>query len=274
MAKRPHETIALPHPAGSLYLSHPGRPGEAAVLYVHGFGSQRSGEKPRALESICEATGWTFAAFNFRGHGDSAGPLVEMRGSGLLADLEAVRDELGRRGVRRLFLVGSSMGGWAAAWFAVRFPDAVPACVLIAPAFDFLRSRWQRLTEAERQRWRDTGRLRVRSAWVDAEIGYGLVEEMDQFPPERLAAGLCQPLLIFHGMRDDVVPYEGSVAFARQAASPKVELRLYKDGDHRLVDYKDEMAFSAHNFFVRWLPWAAGGGAEEIPFMDPPGGGR
>jgi pimeloyl-ACP methyl ester carboxylesterase len=224
------------------------------VLYAHGLGSTRGGEKTRAVEAACARRDWTFAAFDFRGHGGSSGSLLDLRGSGLLADLEVACAALAERGVRRLGLVGSSMGGWASAWFTLRHPDVVIACALIAPAFDFLRQRWSTLPEAERRRWKETGRLAVRNQWIDTELGYGLVEEIDQFPVDRLAAELERPLLIFHGMQDDTVPYEHSLALLRQARHPHIELRLFKDGDHRLVTLKDEMADSACAFFARWVP--------------------
>jgi pimeloyl-ACP methyl ester carboxylesterase len=255
MATRRTESVLLPLASGGGlqgYLSHEDEPGDWAVISVHGFGSERMGEKALALEMACARRGWTFAAFDFRGHGESSGTMVELRGSGLLDDLEQVRGHLAERGIRRFGLVGSSMGGWASAWFTLRHPDVVAACVLIAPAFDFLHGRLSRLTEPERRRWQQTGRLRVQNEWVDTEIGYGLVEEVDQFPMDRLAGEWVSPLLIFHGMRDDVVKYGRSVAFAERAAHPVIELRLYKNGDHRLLEFKDEMAEAACAFLARW----------------------
>src|SRR5262245_57869292 len=101
-------------------------PGDGwAVVWVHGFGSRRGGEKSEALRAACGRRGWSFAAFDFLGHGESGGSMAGLRGSGLLTELEAVRRWLAGRGVRRLGLVGSSMGGWASAWFARQVPEAV-----------------------------------------------------------------------------------------------------------------------------------------------------
>src|SRR5438876_765434 len=80
--------------------------------------------------------------------------------------------------------------------------DCVPATVLIAPALNFLQSRWAHLSPEERERWKNTGRLRVTNQWVDEEIGYGIVEEIDKYQVEMLAAAWNKPLLIFHGMED------------------------------------------------------------------------
>jgi pimeloyl-ACP methyl ester carboxylesterase len=252
MGQRRHEAPRLPHPAGGelqAYLSCDDEPGKWAMVYVHGFASNSSGEKAKVVEAACARRGWTYAAFDFRGHGQSTGSLLDLRGSRLLDDLDAVCSWLASRGVRRLCLYGSSMGGWASAWHAVRRPETVAACALVAPAFDFFRSRWEALSEAERRRWRETGRLTVRNQWIDVEIGTAMLDEIDQFPAGELAAQLACPTLIFHGLLDDTVPYQQSVEFVAMARHPAIELRLYKDGDHRLLNYNEEMADAACVFF-------------------------
>jgi pimeloyl-ACP methyl ester carboxylesterase len=254
MNTRRKDSVRLPlTAAGALqvYVSYLDAHNDFALVYVHGFGSTRLGVKSEALEAACERRGWTYASFDFRGHGQSTGTMLELRGSVLLEDLEALREYLMSRGIQRVYPIGSSMGGWAAAWFALRHPNSVPACALIAPALDFPRSRWAGLTEDERQCWKETGRLRVHNEFVDTELGFGLVEESDLFLQDQLVAGLARPVLIFHGMKDDVVPYHGSLTFVERAAQADVELRLYKNGDHRLLAHSEEMAESACEFFAR-----------------------
>ena len=221
-----------------------------AIVYVHGFGSHRGGEKSVALAAECARRGWTFAAFDFRGHGTSAGTTRDLTASRLLEDLEAVRDFLVARGHSRLGLVGSSMGGFAAGWFAVRHPEAVTGCVLLAPAFRFLERRFAGLTDAELDEWQRTGVRRMRNEWVDVEVGYGLLEERAAFAPDDLARRWRTPTLIFHGLADDVVPAADSLAFVAATACLEVELRLLKAGDHRLTAFKDEIAAEACRFFA------------------------
>jgi alpha-beta hydrolase superfamily lysophospholipase len=223
-----------------------------AVVWVHGFGSHRGGEKAAAVCDECARRGWAFAAFDFRGHGESSGAMHELRAGRLLEDLGAVRDFLAGHGHTRLGLVGSSMGGFASAWFAKQNPDTVVGCVLLAPAFGWLDRRWNGLTEAERAEWHRTGRRRVTNDWVDVEIGYGLVEEADRdrFAPKRLVSGWRTPALLFHGVADDTVPDSDSLFFLRHVEYPRVELRLLKDGDHRLTAYKDAIASAVGTFFA------------------------
>jgi pimeloyl-ACP methyl ester carboxylesterase len=253
---RQHELIALDLPDGGRLagdLSYTGTPGPFAVVSVHGFGSHRRGEKSLALEAACARRGWTFAAFDFRGHGESSGTLLELRGSGLLADLAAVRNALAGRGIRRLGPVGSSMGGFATAWFARANADAVPACVLLAPAFHFLHRRFEELSPEEREAFRRAGKIRVRNEWVDAELSYAMFDERGRFRMAELAARWSLPLLIFHGMRDDVIPFGDSLEFTVRATGARIELRLFKDGDHRLTAFKDEIAEGACRFLEKYF---------------------
>src|SRR5437868_1085741 len=91
MNARHEENIRLPvRNRGELqvYLSFQDAKSDQAVVYVHGFGATRVGEKPKAAEAACARRGWTFVSFDFRGHGASTGTMLELKGSGLIEDLE------------------------------------------------------------------------------------------------------------------------------------------------------------------------------------------
>lgn len=246
VALRSGDTLAGTYQPGTVHT-------DFAVVWVHGFGSHRGGEKSQAVREECTRRGWPFAAFDFRGHGESSGAMHELRASRLLEDLVAIRDRLAELGHTRLGLVGSSMGGFASAWFAKDHPACVLGAVLLAPAFGFLDRRWEALAPEERAAWQRTGRRRVANAWVDVEIGYGLVEERDRFAPRHLVCGWATPALLFHGLADDTVPDTDSLFFLRHVDYPHVELRLLKDGDHRLTTHKDAIATAAGAFFANLL---------------------
>jgi alpha-beta hydrolase superfamily lysophospholipase len=88
---------------------------------------------------------------------------------------------------------------------------------------------------------------------MDVEVGYGLVEESKKFPVSELTERFKTPLIIFHGMRDEVIPYAASVEFAANCATTNVELHLLKEGDHRLNHAKSEIVREACDFFERSL---------------------
>jgi pimeloyl-ACP methyl ester carboxylesterase len=246
------EKLALTMPDGQVVRGdfHPAinSAPSPVVVFAHGFGSVRNGEKSAALAEECARRGCAFAACDFRGHGESDGRMTELLGSRLLEDLDAITSEAAWRAGRELFLFGSSMGGWASAWFAARHPERIAACAFVAPAFRFLE--FIRLTDAEREAWRQTGLYRLRNEFVDVEIGYGLAAEAEQFRVETLAEQFRTPAIIFHGTADDTVPHSISVDFAR-ASVAEIELHSIKGGDHRLNARKLEMAHAACDFFQR-----------------------
>lgn len=252
MSERQQKKLELTLPDGQVVRGEcsftPGAAAVPAVIFAHGFGSVRGGEKSQALADECARRGWTYAACDFRGHGESDGTLLELRGARMLEDLEAVVAEVSDYTDGPVCLVGSSMGGWASAWLAALQPRRVAACMFVAPAFRFLE--FNRLNAAERAAWQHTGRQRVRNEFVDVEIGYALAEEAAAFKFETLTRSYRAPALIWHGMRDETVPYQTSLEFVAQCAAGDVQVLLLKDGDHRLNRVRTQLARAACDFFA------------------------
>jgi pimeloyl-ACP methyl ester carboxylesterase len=131
-------------------------------------------------------------------------------------------------------LIGSSMGGYLAALYASRHRE-VERLVLLAPAFGF-GDRWAEVFGADKiAEWRAKG---------FAEVYHYATRDM-----RRLAVGLlddasrhngypncAQPAMIFHGVRDSVVPIQASEAWIK--ANPAAQL-VRVDSGHELLDVLD-----------------------------------
>lgn len=191
------------------------------VVYLHGFASGPGSKKARFFRERFEARGVPFEVPDL-----ACGDFDHLTVTG---QLEVVRRTLGSRRVR---LMGSSMGGYLAALFASTNPAQVERVVLMAPAFDFA-ARWRlRLGEPAFAEWRRTGLLSVfhYGEGRPAQVGFELYSDAlahAAFP------AVAPPVLIFHGMADDVVPAHLSERFA--ALNPHARLQLLHS-DHELLD--------------------------------------
>ncbi|MBI3273180.1 MAG: alpha/beta hydrolase [Planctomycetes bacterium] len=228
------------------------------VVYLHGLLADQNGEKATFLRQRVLAGGCAYATFDFRGHGRSSRALRELTPSGLLEDVTAVVGRVARPG-RRLVLVGSSLGGWAAAWFTVRGTAPVDACFLIAPSFRLLQRLADALSPEEREAWRSAGSRVFRGPYGEYELGAQVLEDVTAYRFEDLAAAYCTPTFIVHGMRDESVPWEQSLEFASKTAKADVECLVLNDGDHRLTTHKERLAAALLGFLRqrKLLPGAA-----------------
>ena len=205
------------------------------VVYLHGFASSPSSRKARFFAERLRAAGVAVEVPDLAG-----GDFEHLTISGQLAVVERVAAG------EPVVLMGSSMGGYLAALYAARHPE-VPRAVLLAPAFGFAR-RWpESLGEEGMRQWREQGWREVfhYATGEPARIGYQLIEDglrYEDFPDVR------QPALIFHGVRDDVVPAAFSQEFA--AGRDNIHLRLIESG-HELTDVMEQLWEEAKAFLVR-----------------------
>ena len=217
----------------------PGSDPQAPVwLFLHGLGSGRNGEKVQRFRDHLSGRGPGCLALDFTGHGDSGG---DCRGLSLTRNLDDIARAVSFFGEEApaapVVLVGSSMGGIAALWYAALHPGAIRQVFAIAPAFLMAARFAASLSAAARRDWADRGFLPLAIGENVLEFGWEAVVDEDRYPMERLAAALRTPSLLLHGAEDAVVPPELSRDFADSCAvAGLVEI---EGGDHRLSAERD-----------------------------------
>jgi len=191
------------------------------TIYLHGFASGPLSRKAQFFRQRFEERGLPLEIPAL-----DEGDFEHLTISGQLRLLERVANGEPVR------LIGSSMGGYLAALYASHHAE-VEKLVMLAPAFHFPK-RWLARFEPEQSAaWKRNGTTSVfhYSEGRMRDIGYGLVEDAEKHEP---APNVAQPALLFHGIKDDVVPVEYSQEFA--AAHPhNVKLHLLDSG-HELTD--------------------------------------
>ena len=145
----------------------------------------------------------------------------------------------------QVLLVGSSMGGWIALLAGQVLNDRLAGLVGIAAAPDF--TVWGlKLGEAERRQVEANGFFTRPSDYGEPyRYSHALI---DDAPRQLLLDGqivITAPVRLLHGQCDDAVPWRLSLDIAARLAGGDVQVRLIKDGDHRLSRESDIAAMIA-----------------------------
>jgi pimeloyl-ACP methyl ester carboxylesterase len=193
-----------------------------------------TGTKALFLEDYCRRRGRAFVRFDYFGHGDSSGEAALGTIGRWAADAIAVLDSLTEG---RQILIGSSMGGWIMLLAALARTERVHALIGIAAAPDFTEDLLlPRLDAAQQRELREKGAVTLPSPYDPAGYTHhlGLFEDGKRHLVMRGPIALDCPVRLLHGMRDDAVPWQRSLALAERLDSRDVTVTLVKDGDHRL----------------------------------------
>jgi len=220
---------------------------ETLVIYVHGFASHQSGEKVLFLKERFNEIGTAFLAYDHRGHGNSSGTMKELTVTKNLEDLDQIIQSQGKNFKNRI-LIGSSMGGQTAAWYAAHHPDQIDANLLIAPAFRFLENRQRDLGPQGLKTLEEEGEVIIKNEWVEVTIGKKLVEDAQNYPVETLLQKYQTPTLMIHGLNDDSVPVLDSFSFIQASKARPLELLMIGGGDHRLTEHKETLFLNMKTF--------------------------
>ncbi len=187
--------------------------------------------------------GYAVVQPNFRGSG-GYGEAFELLGNGQIGrsmqdDLDDAVAHLVEQGIvdpERVCILGSSYGGFAAMWGAIRNPEIYRCAVSFAG-----------VTHFERQLAYDSDFLfgRNRGRWWDRVDGDQINFDLDDVSPAVQVARLTRPLLLVHGEDDDVVPfsqYELMVSRAERAGVD-IETLTFEDTGHGFTTPETEQAY-------------------------------
>jgi pimeloyl-ACP methyl ester carboxylesterase len=222
------------------HLAYHRSPGKSpGVVFLGGYASDMTGTKAMALEAHVRDRGHAFLRFDYRGHGQSSGRFEDGTIGRWHADALAAFDDL-TEGPQ--ILVGSSMGGWIALLLARDRPQRVAGLVGIAAAPDFTEDlMWAEFDESQRATLERDRILRQPSEYSDQPyvVTMDLIEDGRNHLLLRAPIPIRVPVRLLQGMRDPDVPYRHALTLADRLEGDDVQIRLIKDGDHRLSTGRD-----------------------------------
>ena len=204
------------------------------VLYLHGFASSVRSRKAQFFERRLAELGASVEVPDL-----ARGDFEHLTITGQLKVVEEVADG------EPVTIVGSSLGGYLAALYAAAHPE-VERLILLAPAFHFVETWRARLTEEQLSAWRKSGSVPVfhYGEGRPMQIGYQLIEDASRYANCPIPQ---QPVLIFHGDHDPVVPVSYSVEFV--AGHPNRHLMRMNSG-HELTDVLDQIWEKSREFLA------------------------
>ncbi len=205
------------------------------ILYLHGFASSPQSRKAQFFRvklgslgiriDIPDLVEGDFEHFTIR------------------RQIKFIEERVGNEAVT---LIGSSLGGYLAALYASRCRQ-VERLVLLAPAFGFY-DLWVAALGRERiASWRSEGTINVFHYGEGKEmpLSYSFIQDAQSLDPFPITP---QPVLIFHGDRDPVVPVEQSLKFLQ--ANPHARLVRFGESGHELTDVLESIWRDAEDFLL------------------------
>ena len=204
------------------------------VVFLPGYKSDMGGTKATMLADFCIEKGRSCLLFDYSGHGVSDGEFIDGTiGRWALDACEVINHAVNQKPV---ILVGSSMGGWIMLLCALELKKQVAGMLGIAIAPDFTENlMWRIFTETQKAELEKEGVLYLPSDYDEPyPVTYNaILDGREQCLLDKQINIDC-PARFIHGMLDADVPWETSLNTLNQLSSSDVQLRLLKDGDHRL----------------------------------------
>lgn len=206
--------------------------GSPTVLFLPGYASDMEGTKAEAIDAFCAARGVGCLRFDYSGTGSSGGKFEDGTLTRWLGEVLAAIDLMTDG---PLILAGSSMGGWLALHAALRRKERVKALLGIAAAPDF--TDWGYSAEEKEALVRDGKLERPNPYGPEPSITWrGLWESGAEHRLLYNPIDLIIPIRLVHGERDEEVPMGVPIKLMADLRSADVQLRLIKNGGHRLSE--------------------------------------
>ena len=205
---------------------------ERVIVGSHGLASGADSPKQITLAEKCCENGIAFFRFDHRGCGESDGDFKkDTTFDGRSNDLScAIQTILDRKDVgNRIALFGSSMGGAASISVFDRF-DIAAIGVLAAPVS---------LAQIETTPAEIEDLFGSRALIFQDQLQFDISEKLKKL----------KNIIIFHGDRDEVVPYKNAEEIYELAGKPKKLVRQ-TNGDHRMSDVSHQKVF--YNEIINW----------------------
>ena len=210
---------------------------QTTVVFFHGFMSNMVGEKPTQIQKFCKKKKINFLKFEYSGHGKSSGEFTE---GNISKWTNQSKQLINLKKNKNLIFIGSSMGSWISLNLIKLFKNQIKGFIGIASAPNFLQKlMWNKFSNKIKKTI-----IKKKIYYLDhGGFNYPLTKQLifDGKKNKILKKNINVkiPIVLFHGLKDKVVPIEFSRKILKYFKGPHKKLIKIKNGDHSLSRKSD-----------------------------------
>ena len=209
------------------------------VVFFHGFMSDMIGKKPNTIQKICMKKRIGFLKFEYSGHGKSTGKFT----NGNISKWTNEAKQLISSKIKinkKIILVGSSMGSWIALNLFSIFKKQIKGFIGISSAPEFLEElMWKKFNKKIKKKIIDEKIYYLDYGKFTYPLTKQLILDGRKNRIFKKKINLKIPIILFHGLKDDVVPLKFSKKILKIFTNAQKKLIKIKNGDHSLSRKSD-----------------------------------
>jgi len=207
---------------------------QITVVFFHGFMSDMTGAKPTAIQKFCKKQNLSFLKFEYSGHGKSKGRFVDGNISKWTRDAKLLIKAKIRKNSDLIF-IGSSMGSWIALNLFRQFKSQIKGFIGIASAPQFLEElMWKKFDKKVKKIILKKNIYYLKHGDYTYPLTKQLIFDGRKNKIFNKNFNFNIPIVLFHGLKDDVVPIKFSKKILKIFKKSKKKLIKIKNGDHSL----------------------------------------
>ena len=202
------------------------------IVYLHGLLSNMNSKKGQYLKVFALEKGLSYLSFDFSAHGQSWGKPYDFTIGRCLKD---ALDILNHYVSVPQIIVGSSMGGWIGLLLCEKAPEKVAGYVGLASGADFTKFVWNNLLNDNlRQSLKDGLILGPSEETRGYCFTYQMFQDAEQYFVLDKKINYNGPVRLLWGDKDELVPFQTTLAIKDVLTSDNTQLILIKGGNHSL----------------------------------------
>lgn len=229
---------------GRIYKDDP--VSEDGVIFCHGLFSSKDGYKITGLAGDIVRCGYTLLTFDFSFSGESEGVLSDLSLLQEVEDLKSAHTFFSEYGIKRMHLIGSSMGGAVCILFASASSAVIESIILIATPVKLDKLIFDMTGIDDIDSIPDAGMTLI----DNIPINNLFFKESKLIDMKSAVSKIKAPVLVIHGGLDKVVDPDNA-EFLQAELGTRCSYILIGDGDHNLV--RDADMKILRNNITRWL---------------------